>query len=58
MQVVDIDGDGLSDLLLVNWEDKNPFRFRLQQKEGGLGPEIYFTSDADPLLLGRQPGGE
>ena len=45
MQVVDIDGDGLSDLLLVNWEDNNPFRFRLQQKGGGLGPEIYFTSD-------------
>jgi hypothetical protein len=44
VQVVDIDGDGLSDLLLVNWEDRNPFRFRLQQQGGELGPEIYFPS--------------
>ena len=44
VQVVDIDGDGLSDLLLVNWEDRNPFRFRLQQKDGELGPEMYFPS--------------
>jgi hypothetical protein len=42
VQVLDVDGDGLSDLLLVNWEDRNPFRFRLQQKHGELGPEIYF----------------
>jgi hypothetical protein len=43
VQVLDIDGDGRSDLLLVNWEDKNPFRFRLQQKNGELGPEMYFA---------------
>jgi hypothetical protein len=42
VQVLDVDGDGRSDLLLVNWEDANPFRFRLQQKDGELGPEIYF----------------
>jgi hypothetical protein len=42
-QVVDIDGDGRGDLLLVNWEDRNPFRFRLQQPNGELGPEIYFA---------------
>jgi hypothetical protein len=42
VQCVDIDGDGRSDLLLVNWEDKNPFRFRLQKPDGSLGPEIYF----------------
>ncbi len=46
VQVLDVDGDGLSDLLLVNWEDRNPFRFRLQQKGGGLGPEIYFPMTA------------
>ncbi len=39
---MDIDGDGRSDLLLVNWEDRNPFRFRLQKPDGALGPEIYF----------------
>ena len=42
VQVLDVDGDGLSDLLLVNWEDRNPFRFRLQLKSGELGPEVYF----------------
>ncbi|MGD0042138.1 MAG: VCBS repeat-containing protein, partial [Isosphaeraceae bacterium] len=44
IQVVDIDGDGRSDLLLVNWEDRNPFRFRLQKQDGSLGPEIYFST--------------
>ncbi|HYG33910.1 MAG TPA: VCBS repeat-containing protein [Clostridia bacterium] len=44
VQVVDIDGNGRSDLLLVNWEDRNPFRFRLQQSDGHLGPELYFSS--------------
>lgn len=42
VQVLDVDGDGLSDLLLVNWEDRNPFRFRLQKKDCELGPEVYF----------------
>jgi hypothetical protein len=43
-QIVDIDGDGKNDLLLVNWEDRNPFRFRLQKTGGELGPENYFAS--------------
>lgn len=43
VQVLDIDGDGRNDLLLVNWESDFPFRFRLQDREGQLGPEIYFT---------------
>lgn len=42
VQVLDIDGDGRDDLLLVNWEDKNPFRFRLQNSAGQLGPEVHF----------------
>lgn len=42
-QVIDVDGDGRNDLLLVNWEDRNPFRFRLQKPDGTLGPELYFT---------------
>ena len=42
-QVVDVDGDGRNDLLLVNWEDRNPFRFRLQKAGGELGPENYFS---------------
>jgi hypothetical protein len=43
IQAVDIDGDGRDDLLLVNWDSPNPFRFRLQGADGHLGPEIYFT---------------
>lgn len=42
VQVVDADGDGRKDLLLVNWEDRNPFRVRLQKLDSQLGPEIYF----------------
>ena len=42
LQVLDIDGDGRSDLLLVNWESPTPFRFRLQNDSGQLGPEVYF----------------
>ncbi|MCL5097754.1 MAG: VCBS repeat-containing protein, partial [Candidatus Omnitrophica bacterium] len=43
VQVLDIDGDGRDDLLLVNWDSPNPFRFRLQNAEGRLGPEVHFT---------------
>jgi hypothetical protein len=42
-QVLDIDGDGRDDLLLVNWDSPNPFRFRLQGASGQLGPEIHFS---------------
>lgn len=43
VQVLDVDGDRRDDLLLVNWEDRNPFRFRLQKSDGELGPEVYFS---------------
>ncbi|HWQ92406.1 MAG TPA: VCBS repeat-containing protein, partial [Clostridia bacterium] len=43
VQVVDADGNGRGDLLLVNWEDRNPFRLRLQNQDGELGPELYFA---------------
>ena len=46
VQVLDINGDGRDDLLLVNWNSPNPFRFRLQNAERELGPEIYFTLPA------------
>lgn len=42
VQVLDVDGDGRNDVLLVNWEDRYPFRFRLQKPNGELGPENYF----------------
>jgi hypothetical protein len=41
-QVLDINGDGRDDLLLVNWDNAVPFRFRLQLGAGQLGPEIHF----------------
>jgi FG-GAP-like repeat len=43
-QIVDIDGDGRKDLLLVDFDSPTPFRFRLQNSDGQLGPEIYFKS--------------
>lgn len=43
VQAVDVNGDGRQDLLLVNWESTTPFRFRLQNAGGQLGPENYFT---------------
>jgi hypothetical protein len=43
IQVLDIQGDGRDDLLLVNWDNLHPFRFRLQNTSGRLGPEMHFT---------------
>lgn len=43
IQVLDIQGDGRDDLLLVNWDNANPFRFRLQNESGKLGPEMHFN---------------
>lgn len=45
-QILDINGDGRQDLLLVNWDQANPFRFRLQSPTGQLGPEIHFALPA------------
>jgi hypothetical protein len=42
IQVLDIQGDGRDDLLLVNWDNLHPFRFRLQNASGRLGPEMHF----------------
>lgn len=42
VQILDVDGDRRDDLLLVNWDNPNPFRFRLQTEGGKLGPEIHF----------------
>ncbi len=42
-QMLDLNGDGRLDQLLVNWDQANPFRFRLQNADGQLGPEVHFT---------------
>ena len=44
IQVLDVDGDGRNDLLLVNWEDRNPFRLCRQKSDGSLGPQLFFPS--------------
>jgi hypothetical protein len=44
VQIVDVNGDGRKDLLLVDWDSPAPFRFRLQNDAGQLGPEIYFKT--------------
>lgn len=41
-QVVDLNGDKRNDLLLIDWESPNPFRFRLQDAQSGMGPEMHF----------------
>lgn len=43
VQVLDVDGNGRDDLLLVNWDSTNPLRFRLQGASGQLSPEIHMT---------------
>jgi hypothetical protein len=43
VQVIDLDGDGREDLLLINFESPTPIRFRLQNAGGQLGPEVYFN---------------
>ncbi len=43
VQVLDLDGDKRDDLLLVNWDNANPFRFRLQNAAGQFEPEVHLT---------------
>ncbi len=43
VQILDVNGDGRQDMLLVNWDSANPFRLRLQGEQGRLGPEIHFA---------------
>ncbi len=43
IQILDINGDGRPDLLAGNWDSPNPFRFRLQNSSGQLGPELHLA---------------
>ncbi len=42
VQIVDVNGDGRSDLLFVDFDSTAPYRVRFQMPGGQLGPEIYF----------------
>ncbi|HAB18803.1 MAG TPA: VCBS repeat-containing protein [Verrucomicrobiota bacterium] len=46
VQVLDLNGDGREDLLFVNWDNANPFRFRLQQSDGQFAPEVHLPLSA------------
>lgn len=40
MDIEDLNADGRNDLLLINWDHRNPLRVRLQADDGTLGPEV------------------
>jgi hypothetical protein len=44
VQITDVDGDGRNDLFFVDFDNAAPFRVRLQNAGGQLGPEIYFKA--------------
>ena len=44
IQIADVDGDGRNDLFFVDFDNAAPFRVRLQNAGGQLGPEIYFKN--------------
>jgi hypothetical protein len=58
LQVLDINGDGRDDLLLINDESPDPFRIRLQDAQGQLGPEIHFAFPAVRAWLADDLLGE
>ena len=59
VQIDDVNGDGRNDLLFVDFDSPTPFRVRLQNAGGQLGPEIYFKTQpvrsfwVDTLAGGR-----
>lgn len=46
VQILDLDGDRRNDLLFVNWDSPTPYRVRLQDATGQLGPEMHFAASA------------
>jgi FG-GAP-like repeat len=52
IQIADINGDGRNDLLLVDWDSPTPFRFRLQNDAGELGPEVFFKTQPIHAYIG------
>jgi len=44
VSIADADGDGRSDLVLVDFDNATPYRVRLQNAGGQLGPELYFKT--------------
>lgn len=44
IQALDLNLDGRQDLFLVDWDSSFPFRFRIQDGSGGIGPELFFEA--------------
>jgi hypothetical protein len=44
IQMADVRGGGRNDLVFVDFDSSTPFRVRLQNAAGQLGPEIYFKT--------------
>ncbi len=58
IQITDIDGDGRNDLFFVDFDSPTPFRARLQNAGGQLGPELYFkTQPVRSFWLDTLAGG-
>lgn len=57
-QITDLNGDGRKDLLLVDWDSPTPFRFRLQNADGQLGPEIFFKTQPIRSYCAANLGGD
>jgi hypothetical protein len=58
IQMADLRGDGRNDLVFVDFDSATPFRVRLQNAAGQLGPEIYFkTQPIRSFCLDTLAGG-
>jgi len=42
--LTDVDGDGRTDLVFVDFDSPNPFRLRRQNADAQLDPEVYFKT--------------
>ena len=58
IEILDMNGDGRKDLVLVNWESASPVRFRLQNAAGQLGPEIHFGMQPIRAILAEDLEGD
>ncbi len=56
VQALDIDGDGRDDLLLINWDSPNPFRFPFARGRRTIGAGDLFPAAAHSRVSGRRSG--
>jgi hypothetical protein len=56
VKIVDLDGDGRQDLLILTGEGEWPLRVRFQHSGGSLGPEERFELPSPVVLEAYSPG--